>query len=207
MRGTQLHQLTEEYEAIQSNVEHVHEALHRKKQVLPELREAYLKAKNRAKEAEAAINQQEKLEKLQSELVWSYVDESEDTLKRAKAVTDKEKARAEQIEKELEKFQVRATMPVLLRHYTDATHFRDCSQAEKDEAEAAIRDFEDARIEAQNSKETIQPELDAVSKQVTQLRQKALDQKVRPVETAAASAKMADSLSLTRIMNALSALR
>ena len=107
LRGTQLHQLTEEYEAIQANVTQMDDALRRKKQVLPELREAYIKAKNRAKEASAAISQQEKLEELKNDLVWSYVDEAEDNVRTGQQFFEKEKAHGKQYQKEIEAFEVR----------------------------------------------------------------------------------------------------
>lgn len=54
------------------------EALNRKKEVLPELKEAYKRAKDRAKEAQAAMEQQDKLKGLQDLRVWSYVEEMEE---------------------------------------------------------------------------------------------------------------------------------
>jgi hypothetical protein len=53
------------------------EALGRKKEVLPEIKEAYRRAKERAKEANAAIAQQGNLQTLKDQLVWAYVLEVE----------------------------------------------------------------------------------------------------------------------------------
>lgn len=53
------------------------EALARKREVVPELKEAYRRAKERAKEAQAAMEQQENLGLLKDQLVWSYVEEVE----------------------------------------------------------------------------------------------------------------------------------
>ncbi|CEQ43019.1 SPOSA6832_04907 [Sporobolomyces salmonicolor] len=72
-----LAQLTEEYEQIRANVEMMEEALQRKKEVLPELKEAYRRAKERAKEVEAAVEQQGNLQTLKDQFVWSYVDDIE----------------------------------------------------------------------------------------------------------------------------------
>lgn len=107
LRGTQLHQLTEEYEAIQANVEQMDDALRRKKQILPELREAYIKAKERAREATAAINQQEKLESLKEELVWSYVDENEEAVRAGQGHVETEKGKIIQTEEQIKKYEVR----------------------------------------------------------------------------------------------------
>lgn len=78
LRGTQLQQLTEEYEQIRSNTESMEEALNRKKEVIPELKEAYKRAKARHVEAEAAEGQSQKVVQLKDELCWAYVGEKED---------------------------------------------------------------------------------------------------------------------------------
>ncbi|GAA6051233.1 hypothetical protein JCM3770_005883 [Rhodotorula araucariae] len=77
LRGTQLAQLTEEYEQIRSNTETMEEALARKREVLPELKDAYRQAKERANDAKAAIEQQGNLSNLKDQLAWSFVDEIE----------------------------------------------------------------------------------------------------------------------------------
>ncbi len=53
------------------------ESLQRKKEVVPELKEAYRRAKERAKEATAAIAQEGNLQTLKDQLVWAYVVEVE----------------------------------------------------------------------------------------------------------------------------------
>jgi len=53
------------------------EALGRKQEVLPELKDAYRRAKDRAKDAKAAITQQGNLSGLKNQLAWSFVDEIE----------------------------------------------------------------------------------------------------------------------------------
>lgn len=77
LRGTQLAQLTEEYEQIRANTEVMDESLQRKKEVLPELKDAYRKAKERAKDARAAMEQAANLQNLKDQLAWSFVDEIE----------------------------------------------------------------------------------------------------------------------------------
>lgn len=53
------------------------ESLQRKKEVLPELKDAYRKAKERAKDARAAMEQAANLQNLKDQLAWSFVDEIE----------------------------------------------------------------------------------------------------------------------------------
>jgi vacuolar-type H+-ATPase subunit I/STV1 len=78
LRGTQLAQLTEEYEQIRANTETMEEALTRKREVIPELKDAYKRAKDRYKEAQAALEQKNNLDKLKNQLAWSYVEEMEE---------------------------------------------------------------------------------------------------------------------------------
>lgn len=54
------------------------ETLAKKKEVIPELKAAYKRAKDRATDAKAASGQQDRLESLQKELAWAYVAEMED---------------------------------------------------------------------------------------------------------------------------------
>lgn len=77
LRGTQLAQLTEEYEQIRSNTEAMDEALQNKRERVPELKEAYRRAKERAKAAQLAWDQQQSLEPLRNQLAWACVDEVE----------------------------------------------------------------------------------------------------------------------------------
>lgn len=78
MRGTQLAQLTEEYEQIRSNTETMEEVLVKKREAIPELKEAYRRAKDRAKNAQLAVDQQKTLQLLNDQIAWAYVDESEE---------------------------------------------------------------------------------------------------------------------------------
>lgn len=106
LRGTQLAQLTEEYEQIRSNTETMEEALSRKKEVLPELKEAYKRAKDRAKEAQAAIEQEGNLAKLKNQLIWSYVEEVEDQIRFAKRQIEDEEKKGRKFEDEIHQQQV-----------------------------------------------------------------------------------------------------
>ncbi|TNY22116.1 RecF/RecN/SMC [Rhodotorula diobovata] len=91
LRGTQLAQLTEEYEQIRNNTETMEEALGRKQEVLPELKDAYRRAKDRAKDAKAAITQQGNLSGLKNQLAWSFVDEIERKIAFGEDVVAKER--------------------------------------------------------------------------------------------------------------------
>ncbi|GAA5902360.1 hypothetical protein JCM6882_000510 [Rhodosporidiobolus microsporus] len=102
LRGTQLAQLTEEYEQIRHHTEQMEEALARKKEVLPELKDAYRRAKERAKDAQAAVAQQENLETLKNQLAWAYVEEVEKQIAFGQAAIEKEQAKLTGIQTQID---------------------------------------------------------------------------------------------------------
>ncbi|KAG2155901.1 P-loop containing nucleoside triphosphate hydrolase protein [Suillus bovinus] len=67
LRGTQLSQLSEEYDACLDNINQTKKVLHQKKQVLPDLRAAFKEASVRFEEASKAREQRCK------ELAWAHV--------------------------------------------------------------------------------------------------------------------------------------
>lgn len=86
------------------------EALQRKKEVLPELKEAYRRAKERAKDAEAAIEQQDHLNLLNNQLAWSYVVQIEDQVEFAENKIAEEAAKGVKFESDLATLQVRFSL-------------------------------------------------------------------------------------------------
>lgn len=105
--GTQLKQLTHEYEAIRANTEVMQELLDKKREHIPDLKEAYRQAKLKAKDAEAAANQRNKLAELQNMLAWSYVEETEAELVKSEKDLQNTSLRLDKLNKELESRAVR----------------------------------------------------------------------------------------------------
>ncbi|GAA5878546.1 hypothetical protein JCM3774_000102 [Rhodotorula dairenensis] len=103
LRGTQLAQLTEEYEQIRSNTETMDEALTRKREIVPELRDAYRKAKQRAQSAQLAWDQQQSLGPLRDQLAWACVDEIEKKVEFGARTIDDHKTKLLEKEHEIEK--------------------------------------------------------------------------------------------------------
>jgi chromosome segregation ATPase len=77
IRGTQLQQLTEEYEFIGSRISTIKVQLDNKRQVLPELLAAAQAARDRMADAQKATEQAEQLNVMRKQLAWSYVQEEE----------------------------------------------------------------------------------------------------------------------------------
>lgn len=81
----------------------MNDILDKKRDVMPELKDALKRAKQRASEARAAVGQQDKLEALTHELAWTFVSETEDDIERGTAMLDKERRKADKIEDEVNK--------------------------------------------------------------------------------------------------------
>lgn len=73
LRGTQLSQLSEEYDSCLGNINSTKRILHQKKQALPELRAAFKEATARFQEASKAREQRHKADELKKELAWAHV--------------------------------------------------------------------------------------------------------------------------------------
>jgi len=77
IRGTQLQQLTDEYEEINANLVMSKTLLDKKREDLPELYERAKAASRNLKEVKEASQAQEKISQVQKELTWIYVAEAE----------------------------------------------------------------------------------------------------------------------------------
>jgi chromosome segregation ATPase len=73
LKGTQLSQLSDEYETCKENIIQTDKILARKREAIPDLRNAYMQAKVKFEEASKAIEQREKLDELKKELAWTHV--------------------------------------------------------------------------------------------------------------------------------------
>ncbi|KAL4080728.1 P-loop containing nucleoside triphosphate hydrolase protein [Scleroderma citrinum] len=73
LRGTQLSQLSEEYDSCLAQINQSKRILHQKKQALPELRAAFKEATARFQEASKAREQRHKADELKKELAWAHV--------------------------------------------------------------------------------------------------------------------------------------
>lgn len=78
MKGTQLRQLSEEYEVCLENVGKTYKILDAKKGVLPDLKKAVEDARTRLKGAQLALQTREKVSELKREQAWAHVQSKED---------------------------------------------------------------------------------------------------------------------------------
>lgn len=77
LKGTQLKQLSDEYEEILGNIQKTYKLIEGKRQVIPDLKNAVREAESRYKGAQRALEAKEKLEEINQELAWAYVKDKE----------------------------------------------------------------------------------------------------------------------------------
>ncbi|KAJ7132967.1 P-loop containing nucleoside triphosphate hydrolase protein [Mycena filopes] len=73
LRGTQLSQLSEEYDTCFANITATTKVLSQKKEAIPDLKTAFRDASVRFEEASKAREQKKKVDELKKELAWSHV--------------------------------------------------------------------------------------------------------------------------------------
>lgn len=106
LRGTQLSQLSDEYDTCKANIDTTTKVLQQKKEALPDLRTAFREATVRFEEASKAREQKHRVDELKKELAWSHVaaKEAEMTIKFQEVA--KLTTKVPTIQKNLEKEQV-----------------------------------------------------------------------------------------------------
>ncbi|KAI9057466.1 P-loop containing nucleoside triphosphate hydrolase protein [Trametes sanguinea] len=82
LKGTQLSQLSDEYQTCMENISQTAKVLKRKSEVLPDLEEALAEARARWQEAEKAVELKNKSEELRQELAWAHVESKREELEK-----------------------------------------------------------------------------------------------------------------------------
>ncbi|CAK5284121.1 unnamed protein product [Mycena citricolor] len=77
LKGTQLSQLSEEYETCMANISTTAKVLAQKKEALPDLEQALKEANARFEEADWARQQAQRVDELKKELAWAHVNVKE----------------------------------------------------------------------------------------------------------------------------------
>ncbi|KAJ2914708.1 hypothetical protein MD484_g5713, partial [Candolleomyces efflorescens] len=103
--GTQLAQLSNEYDICLDNTGKTGKILATKKEAIPDLRAKYQREVARYREAEKAREQKKKIDELKCELAWSHVKEKEDQLEKDLGVLAKLEKKLPKIQQNLEQAQ------------------------------------------------------------------------------------------------------
>ncbi|TFK73649.1 P-loop containing nucleoside triphosphate hydrolase protein [Pluteus cervinus] len=80
LRGTQLSQLSEEYDTCLENITQTNRILGQKKEALPDLRNALQEATAKFQEAAKAREQKAKVDNLKKELAWAHVNKKQEEM-------------------------------------------------------------------------------------------------------------------------------
>ncbi|KZV67077.1 P-loop containing nucleoside triphosphate hydrolase protein [Peniophora sp. CONT] len=80
LKGTQLSQLSEEYQTCMENVQRMQSIIETKRGAIDDLESAYKEASMRFKEAQTAREHRHKIDRLKKELAWAHVKTKEDEL-------------------------------------------------------------------------------------------------------------------------------
>ncbi|KAH7914281.1 P-loop containing nucleoside triphosphate hydrolase protein [Hygrophoropsis aurantiaca] len=115
LRGTQLSQLSDEYDTCLDNINQTKKVLHQKKQVIPDLEAAFKEASVRFNEANKAREQRFKADELKKELAWAHVATKQEELETKMVEVGKLERRLPKIKAEVATAKVR--MPSC--HYED----------------------------------------------------------------------------------------
>ncbi|PKI84171.1 Smc6p [Malassezia vespertilionis] len=109
LRGTQLTQLAQEYEMIQVNIQRMKRVLARTQEVLPDLEHEAREANARWRLVEQARREQDKLNSLKDELVWSQVIAKEQQLAQAAEDLERERTKHRALQRKQEEDRKRAS--------------------------------------------------------------------------------------------------
>ncbi|MBW0473299.1 hypothetical protein O181_013014 [Austropuccinia psidii MF-1] len=109
IKGTQLQQLTEEYEEINTNLLVAKTLLDKKRRELPDLYEDAKSAQRTLKEIQEASQAQEKITRLQHELTWIYVAEAESTSNQTAEALQKEERLLPKLHDKIQEIEAKIT--------------------------------------------------------------------------------------------------
>jgi len=116
LKGTQLSQLTDEYDTCLENIAQTTKVLHHKKEAVPDLKSALREATNRFKEAGKAREQKQKADDLKKELAWAHVKGKEMEMRKKLEEQVKLEKRLPKIEENIATAEVRPSFHIISEH-------------------------------------------------------------------------------------------
>jgi chromosome segregation ATPase len=136
LRGTQLQQLSDEYDTIRTNISLTSKMLEKKQEVLPDLEAAKNEAATKYEEAKVAREQRYKVDQLKRELAWAHVRSKELVRCRFCPTTNAHGARIQELEGKMRDVaKIENKIPGGQRH-------RDEAQAQVNQASEEVAQFE-----------------------------------------------------------------
>ncbi|TBU45032.1 P-loop containing nucleoside triphosphate hydrolase protein [Dichomitus squalens] len=183
LKGTQLSQLSEEYQTCMENISQTAKVLKRKAEVIPDLEEAYREAQARFEEAEMAREQRHKADELKKELAWAHVatKEAELTSKLTEVANIQhkvEKAEANVKQAEANRAQVEAEVG-RLEEELEALGTVDTLTARKDQLKAQIREGQTRLTQLRNDEKQMNESLAGVNNTIAELEKQIAEEQAR----------------------------
>ncbi|KAJ7147173.1 P-loop containing nucleoside triphosphate hydrolase protein [Mycena crocata] len=147
LRGTQLSQLSEEYDICFANITATTKVLAQKKEAIPDLKTAFQEASRRFEEATKAREQKKKVDQLKKELAWAHVNAKKEEMEGKIEEAAKMARRLPKIQNNLEKAQAELEAAdeavIELEHEHDGLGDRKNLQERKNELSTEIRKNKD----------------------------------------------------------------
>ncbi|KAJ7432761.1 P-loop containing nucleoside triphosphate hydrolase protein [Mycena galericulata] len=170
LRGTQLSQLSEEYDTCFANITATAKVLLQKKDAIPDLKTAFREASTRFEEASKAREQKKKVDELKKELAWAHINEKEKELEAKIADVAKMSRRLPRIQTNLEDAQVALAAAdetvVTLEHEHNALGEIGGLQEKKNNVLAEIREKKKKIAELHEQLKGINSNLKSTKKQI-----------------------------------------
>ncbi|EPQ51080.1 P-loop containing nucleoside triphosphate hydrolase protein [Gloeophyllum trabeum ATCC 11539] len=102
LKGTQLQQLSDEYDTCLENISSTAKVLQSRKEGMSDLRQAFKEASAKFEEASKAREQKHKADELKKELAWAHVAAKEEEMKKKIGEHEKLKRRLEKLQAEMD---------------------------------------------------------------------------------------------------------
>ncbi|KAG5637884.1 hypothetical protein H0H81_002847 [Sphagnurus paluster] len=176
LRGTQLSQLSEEYETCLSNIKQTSQVLTQKKAAIPDLKIAFDDATDRFREAAKAREQKQKADELKKELAWAHVKGKQIEMENKTHAVVKLKTRLPRIQKGIDEANAAfeaATQEVAL-YETQVEEVGDLEELnrERDRLQRLIRDNKKLIADFNSDCKTMEQSSNLVDKQIEELDKK-----------------------------------
>ncbi|KAF8073492.1 hypothetical protein FPV67DRAFT_1576115 [Lyophyllum atratum] len=173
LRGTQLSQLSDEYDRCLVNIKQTRNVLAQKKEALPDLKAAFKDATVRFEEAAKAREQKQKADELKKELAWAHVGGKEDEMKAKIQEVTKLESRLPKIQKGVDEATANfeAATEEVTKHEAAVTEFGDLEELtqEKDRLQGLIRNNKKVIGEFSADMKKIDQGVGAITRQIEEL--------------------------------------
>ncbi|KAF8305164.1 P-loop containing nucleoside triphosphate hydrolase protein [Clavulina sp. PMI_390] len=188
LKGTQLQQLSEEYQGILDNINRTTAQLSQKSEAIPELRRLHKEACTRYDQAKDVVKQQSQLDKLIKELAWSHVHEKQKELERG-IESYKEKLRqVEKIQKKMTECEAKLkkaeqeVMEIeqqLTGAKTDAGPQLQALRTEQETLNVKIRDLKSEKMDLESDATKRKGDADRSRREITRLTTKIKEEELK----------------------------